>query len=171
MAEETVEIKIVQPIILHLIEEVLDILLLIGGDLIFVWRLDSNRITLVGSEPRRFLVCISIHLNQITARQGTALIVFWCHLRDIHTVLVDRHLVAQLVTAFVFAIEQHVDGSTIGCIIHTHTSAEFKGHQVAHQRLVAIVIDERPFLRFGRRIEHILFLVKLNPIGFLGEFT
>ena len=51
MAEETVEIKIVQPIILHLIEEVLDILLLIGGDLIFVWRLDSNRITLVGSEP------------------------------------------------------------------------------------------------------------------------
>ena len=127
MPEKAVEVKIGSPIVLHLVEEITDVLLLIGGNLIFIRRLDGNGITLVGIEPRFLLVRIGIHLDQIATRQGTTLIVFRRHLCDSHTVLVNLHLIAQLVAAFILAIEQHIDSCTVGGIGQSHAPAQFKG--------------------------------------------
>ena len=169
MTEETVQIEIGGPLVLHLIKEITDVLLLPSRNLIFVRRLDGNGIAFIRVKPRFLLPGIGIDFDQITTRQGNALIVFRCHLRDIHTVLIDCHLVAQLITTFVFAIEQHVDSCTIGRIVHTESSAEFEGQQVAHQRLVTVVIDQRPFLCLSRGIKHVLFGIELDSPRFLGE--
>ncbi len=46
-----------------------------------------------------------------------------------------------------------------------------KSQEITHQRLVAVVIDERPFLGLGRGIKHMLLLFKLDTIGLLVEST
>ena len=79
------------------------------------------------------------------------------------------YLVAQLVAALVFAIEQHIDGSSIRRIEHAQPPAQLKGQQIAHQGFVTIVVDKRPLLRLAWGIEHQLFLVELDAVRFLGE--
>ena len=127
MTEETVYVEISGPLVLHLIEEISNVLLLISRNLIFVRRLDGNGIALVRIEPRFLFVSIGIDLYQITTRQGTTLIVFRCHLRDIHTIFIDCHLVAQLVATLVFTIQQYVDSCTIRRIGHPHSFTQLEG--------------------------------------------
>ena len=58
---------------------------------------------------------------------------------------------------------------TVRGVGHSHPPAQLKGQEIAHQRLVSIIVDEGPFLRFGRSVENTLLLVELDAIGLLGE--
>ena len=93
------------------------------------------------------------------------------HLCDVHPILVYLYLVAELITTFILTIEQHINSRTIGRIGHPQATTQFEGQQITHQRLVTVVIDERPFLGLGRCIEHVLLLIKLDAIGLLIEIT
>ena len=46
-----------------------------------------------------------------------------------------------------------------------------QGQQVAHQRLVAIIVDECPLFGVGRSIEHVLLLFELDAPGLLGKIA
>ena len=71
----------------------------------------------------------------------------------------------------IFAIQQHIYSSAVWGIRHPQALAQFEGQQIAHQGLIAIIIDKRPFLRLCRGIEHMLLLVELDAIGFLGALS
>ena len=83
----------------------------------------------------------------------------------------NLNMVAQLITALVFAVQQHIYGSSIRRIRHTHQPAQFKGEEVAHQGLVAIIVDERPFLGIGGSVEHVLRAFEFDAPGLLGEVS
>ena len=98
------------------------------------------------------------------------------HFRDGHTVGVGGNLVAKLIAALVLAVHDHVNRLAIGRIGHAHTLADFKRKDVAHQGLVAIVVDERPLLCLGRTLkrrilQHVMALsvIELDAVGLLGK--
>ena len=62
---------------------------------------------------------------------------------------VDGYLVAELVTAFVFAVHDDVHGLAPRRIQSSETFADLEGQAVAHQGLVAVVVDKCPFLSLG----------------------
>ena len=127
MAQEGVLIQIHRPLVLHLVEVGLEIVLLFRGDGVLFWRLDGDGIALVGVEPRHLPVGIGVNLEEIAARQRRPFFIGRGHLRDIHTVFMNLHLVAQLITAFVLTIEQHIDSGAIRRIGHAHPATQLKG--------------------------------------------
>ena len=146
-----------------------DIIFLLHGDGIFAGRLYDDRIAVVRPEPEFLCIGISIDLHEIATSKRAALIVIRRQLRDVHTVLMHLNLIAKLIAALIFAIQQHIDSSAVWGIRHPQALAQLEGQQIAHQGLIAIIIDKRPFLRLCRGIEHMLLLVELDAIGFLGE--
>ena len=165
MPQEGVLVEIAVQVVLHVVETLLDIVALRGGDGVLTGRLDGDGIAVDRLKPRLLVLGIGIHLHEIAAGQGHTLIVFTAHLRDGHTVLVHLNLVTELVTAFIFAVQQHIHSPPVRGIGHPQTLTQLKGQQVPHQGLVTVVVDERPFLGLSRGFEHVLFLIELDTVG------
>ena len=138
---------------LHLVEGVLDVFVLPGSYLRVARTLDGHGIATDTAEPGSLALGISIQLHQITARECFALAVLWHHLLDIDPMGIHRELVGELVVSPILAIEDDIHRLAPWNVGETHTSPHLKGHYVAHQRLVGIVVDECPLLAFGRRLE------------------
>ena len=169
VAQEGLKVQIGAPVVLHLVEIALYVAPLLSRYLVFVGRLDGHGIAFLRGEPRFLLIGIGIHLNEVAAGEGLARYVFGCHLGDFHTPRVHFHLVAQLIAALVFAVEHHIDSRAEGCVGHTHAAAKLESQQVAHQRLVAVVVYQGPLLGLCRCIEHVLLLVELDAPRLLRE--
>ena len=138
---------------LHLVEGVLDVFVLPGSYLRVARTLDGHGIATDTAEPGSLALGISIQLHQITARECLALAVLWHHLLDIDPMGIHRELVGELVVSTILAIEDDIHRLAPWNVGEAHTPPHLKGHYVAHQRLVGIVVDECPLLAFGRRLE------------------
>ena len=171
MSQEGVEVEVTAPVALHLVEVIADVVLLGRGDAVGVGRLDGDGFPLIGVEIGCFAIGIGIDFEEVTACERIAAIVARCHLLDLDTILVNLDVVAKLVTALVFAVEQRIDGTAVGCVGHTQQSAQLEGEEVTHQRLVAVVVDECPLPGVGRCIEHVLLAFELDAPGLLGEIA
>ena len=88
--------------------------------------------------------------DEVAARQRVAGDARLVHLLDVDAVLLSPHLVAHLVVALVFAVEEDIDGCAEGRVSHAEAAREFEGQHVAQKRLVAVVVDERPLLGLCR---------------------
>ena len=141
MSDKRVEIKILAPMALHRIKIGFDIGALRGGNGLFIRCMNGDWLTISRLEPRILKTGIGIDLEMITTCQCGFLIVFGCHWGDLYTSLMNLYLVAQLIVAFVFAIQYHIDKSAIGRIWHLHLLTDAKGQQVSHEGLVGIIID------------------------------
>ena len=106
VAQKGVEVEIGLPVALHLVEVLADVVELLGGDGIVVGRLDGDGIALGRGEHRGLVVGIGIDLDEISACEGLASNIFGRHLGNLYATCLDLYLVAQLIAAFVFAIEQ-----------------------------------------------------------------
>ena len=160
----------------HQVEIVPDVVVLLGRDVVISGMLDGNGIAPVAIEPARFLAGIGINLDEITACHQRLFSVGWQHLGDGNTISVDRYLVAKLIAAFVLAIHDDVNWLAPRCIGHVEAFADLESETVSHECLVAIIIDECPFLGFGRTFlsrasEHVVALsvVELDAPRFLRE--
>ena len=171
VAQEGGQIQILTPLLFHQIEVVLDVLALFRLNLILIGRLNGNRIPLIRIKVGFLLVSIGINLYQISPCQSRTADVLGSHLLDVHTVFVYLHLITQLVAALIFTIQQHIDSPSVGRVRHAHTAAQLKSNQIAHQRLVTVVVDERPLLSLPRSTGHQLFLVELDTVRLLGEIA
>ena len=150
--------------------------MLLGGDVVIPRMLDGDGVASAAAEPAGLLAGIGIDLNEVAARQLGFLVIPRLHLGDGDAVLVNGNLVAQLIAALVFAIHDDIDGLAPGRVGHSYALAYLKGKAVAHQGLVAPIIDERPLLRLrrtfhGRVLEHAMALAvgKLDAPRLLWE--
>ena len=91
-------------------------------------------------------------------------------LADIHAVRPHLHLVGDLVSAVVAVVEGEVNELGGGIEVHPQPLAHLAGYGVAHERLVAVVGEQRPFLCLGITLaKQLLLLVELELVGFLCQ--
>ena len=169
MTQEGVQVEILNPICFHLVEIVLDISTLLWNNLVIVRWLNGDRVAFIWVKPWGFIVSIGIHFNEIASCKGRTTDVCGLHFGYVHSILIHFHLVAELVTSFVFTVEQYVNRPSVRRIRHFHTLTEIESQQVTHEGLVAVVVEKRPFLGFGRSVQHPLLTFKLDTIRLLGE--
>ena len=101
-------------------------------------------------EPRGLSLGISVQFHQISSCERFTLVVGRGHLCDVHTVRIHCYLIGQLIASPIFSIEDDIHGLAPGHIVKSHAPSHLEGHQIAHEGLVGIVVDECPFLGFGR---------------------
>ena len=146
---------------------------LLWHDVIVVGALYGNWVACSTGEPRCFLAGIAVEFKQITARQELAFCIVRHHLCDVDTVRIDRYLVAQLITTFVFAIDDDIDWLAPRHVVVAHSACYLKRYEVTHQGFIVVIVDECPLLGFRRRahvgvLEHATRCVELDAIRFLG---
>ena len=161
---------------LHKVEIIPYVVLLLCGYFIISREFDGNRNSTIALEPTGFLVGISINLNKIATRNHRFLIVKFGHLHNGNSRLVNRNLVAQLVTALILTVQNNIYRLTPWRIDCTQSFVNLKSQTISHQGFVAIVVDERPFLCLSRTfllriLKHMMALSvgKLNAQRLLWE--
>ena len=173
IAQEAVEVKITAVAALgvgivggidsvdHHVEIVLYVAALRVDNLIVGRRLYCHRYVVVGVEPRNLLVGIGVDFQEVAPGKSLAGHIVGSHLRDVNTSRTHLHLVAELIATFIFSVVNHVDEAAVGSVFQSYGPAHVERHTIAHQRLVAVVVDQSPLLGFCRSIsENLLFLVK-----------
>ena len=148
----------------------LDVSLLIGGDVLCVRIFDGDRDTIGrGGEPLWFAAGVGVKLNEVATCDEIAVVVRFLHLGDSHTVLVHLHLVAKLISTLVLAVEDNVYQTSLRRPRHIQTTANVESQQIAHECLVAVVVDKGPVLRVGRHAHQVTGAGKRNTIRFFGK--
>ena len=168
-AQEGAEVEAPLPVGFHVVEVIYDVRQLPGLHLVVVGVVYGHGVAFFGAEPVGLGGGVGIDLHEEGGVQGVGGLLRVDGIVQLHAVLLHIHVVHELEVALVLAVEEHIHGLGVGCVGHSHAAAEFVGQQVAHEGLVAVVVDEHPFLRLGGRIQHAVFLVVLDAVGFLGE--
>ena len=160
---------------LHLIECITDVGELLADDIIRVRGLDIN-----GNTPLIAVEMIGLsgtgYLQQVSTGNVGIINIPRLHVGDIHTIGVNRNLVAKLVIAFVLSVHNDVNVLNPRSIAESKPSAHLEGDVVAHQALITPVGNQRPLLSFSRTfqrrpLEHVVGLpvVELHTVGTLLE--
>ena len=130
--------------------------------------MDGHGRSLFRCKPASLCRCTGICLNKKCRAQGVA--TSFCHsVYELYAILLFVNMVTQLVVSLVLTIYQNIYGPPVGRVGHSQAAAQLKGQKVAHERLVAIVVDECPLLGFCRGVKHLVLLIVLNAVWFLGE--
>ena len=79
------------------------------------------------------------------------------------------HLVSELIDALVLAIVIDIDQCGSRRIGHLQEAAAFKGHEVTHQRFVAIGIDQGPVLGLGGETKHAVLVIQFHLVRLLRK--
>ncbi len=145
-----------------------DVVVLYGEDVLIVGILDGDGRGACRGEVFRFLRCVGVNLDEVAAGQQVALRAGAVHLVDVHAVLAYVDGIAELVATLVLAVHDDIYRLAVGRVANAHASAYLEGQAVAQQGLVAVVVDERPLLGFGRSVERTLLFVELDAVGLLG---
>ena len=138
--------------VFHRIEVIADIVVLAGLYILLVGVVHRDGIAVARGEVDRVLRCIAVHLQQVTACDAHRIGAGIVHLGYVDAVLVQPHIVCELVATAIVAIEDDIHAAAPGREGHAHPAAHFVGHIVAYEGLVAIVVDEGPLLGLGRRL-------------------
>ena len=145
-----------------------DVVELYRQDVLVVGVFDGDGRGTCRSEVLGLLRGIGVNLDEVAARQQVAFRAGVVHLVDVHAVFAYVDGVAHLIATLVLAVHDDVHRSAPRRVAKTHATAYLEGQTVAQQGLVAIVVDERPLLGLGRRVERTLLLVELDAVGLLG---
>ena len=160
--------------VLHPVPRVLYVLELLGLDDVLVGLVHGDGVAVRRVEVVRLTPCVVVHLDVVAAGDELVLQVPLRHLGDVDAFAVDRNGVGQGIGAPVAAIDDEVHHLAPGCPLHLGTPRHAPGHGVAHERLVAIAVDEHVLLALGGRLvaaalHHVVALpvVVLHAEGFV----
>ena len=138
--------------VLHRIEVIAYVTELAGLYILLVGVVHRDGIAVARGEVDRVLRCIPVHLQQVTACDAHRIGAGIVHLGYVDAVLVQPHIVCELVATAIVTIEDDIHAAAPGREGHAHAPAHLVGHIVAYEGLVAIVVDESPLLGLGRRL-------------------
>ena len=110
------------------------------------------------------LTGIVVDFYEVTARQTGQGYARCIHLGDVDSVFIDFYLVRQLEITLKLTIEEYVDGLSSRCVPHSETPAYLECHEIAHQGLIPIVVDECPVFCLCRHAENLMFSGELQLI-------
>ena len=111
--------------------------------------MNSDRVAVRGTEPVRLTAGIIIDLNIIATCYGLLVHIELGHLGDVNAVPIDADSIGQRVGAPIAAVDDEVHYLAPRRPLLFAPTRHGPSHGIAHQRLVAIAVDEHPLLGFG----------------------
>ena len=117
--------------------------------------------------PLELVIVMEVQLQQITARECIAGVVFRLHFRNVHPVLVHPHLLDEQITALVLSVEHHLHRDAAGRPVQGGHGSHLHGHQITHERTVHEIGQQHPAFMLVHT-QNRGFLLQFNQVGLFG---